>query len=156
MFKRIVSQALIFTLVSSSSLFAADRSKAIDLPAAIAKAAREEAKVEAAKAEAARQQAARGTGRMPPVYKWVGIGLLVSGAISFISTVALYGENSSTCDNFETLDMNCGTYRTIFYVESAVSLAAGAIVLGIGATKRTAPSLTFRKGGVALEKRITF
>jgi hypothetical protein len=95
-------------------------------------------------------------GGIAPAYLWTGVGLLGGAALFATSAAVLAGEDCTTTSGANFTQTICLDYdsSTIWALAGATA-AAGAVVLILGAKKgRSAPSLTFTPGGVAVRQTI--
>ncbi len=103
----------------------------------------------AAAREAVRASQTAARGPMRPGLKWTGIGLLT------VSTLPVVFGNFDDCipDEFA-----CRDERAAAYVATGVLAGTGALLLVIGAAKRSRalPSVTWHDGRAMIQQRVTF
>jgi hypothetical protein len=72
--------------------------------------------------------------RIPPGYKWTGIGLLVWGGLTTLS--GFVAAEDFCYENVSYFEEDCQAFKAGWIGAGVAITAAGAIVLGIGASKR--------------------
>lgn len=137
--RRFVVGLVVSGMLSGNSVFAGDLREAAHVAA-----------VEAAQAPVAGQR-----GPMPTGLKWTGIGLLIGGGLAILAGAALKGDDDAC--GYTAAPDECDAIGTGFYVAGAAMAGTGGVLLGVANAKRERlPSITFRRGRVAVQQRIGF